>query len=55
MIHLGADRAGSDPAVDEAIHYHEALENCIAQDQNERRTLADSYARLADCLGETLP
>ena len=55
MIHLGAYRAGSDPAVDEAIHYHEALENCIAQDQNERRTLADSYARLADCLGETLP
>ncbi len=55
MIHLGAYRAGSDPAVDEAIHYHEALENCIAQEQSERRTLADSYARLADCLGETLP
>ena len=55
MIRLGAYRAGSDPAVDEAIQYHEALELCITQDKNERRTLADSYAMLADCLGETPP
>ena len=55
MIRLGAYRTGSDPAVDEAIRYHEALENCIAQKQNERRTLADSYARLTACLSEEAP
>ena len=55
MIRLGAYRAGSDPAVDEAIQYHEALETCIAQDKDERRTLADSYAMLAECLGEPPP
>ena len=55
MIRLGAYRAGTDPAVDEAIHYHEALEQCIAQDKDERRTLADSYAQLAACLGEPAP
>ena len=55
MIRLGAYRAGTDPAVDEAIQYHEALEQCIAQDKDERRTLADSYAQLAACLGEPAP
>lgn len=55
MIRLGAYRSGSDPAVDEAILYHEALENCIAQGKDERRSLADSYAKLTECLGETAP
>lgn len=33
MIRLGAYRPGSDPAVDEAIHYHDALERFMSPGQ----------------------
>jgi hypothetical protein len=36
LIRLGAYRAGSDPAVDEAIAYRDALEAFLAQDRAER-------------------
>ena len=51
MIRLGAYRAGSDAAVDEAVHYHDALEAVLVQDRNERCDLAAGYEMLAACLG----
>ena len=55
MIRLGAYRAGSDPAVDEAIQYHDALESFLAQDKDERCDLAAGYARLSEILGNEAP
>jgi flagellum-specific ATP synthase len=51
MIRLGAYKAGSDPAVDEAIRYYQPLEAFLAQDKAERAELAGGYARLAEVLG----
>lgn len=53
LIRLGAYRPGSDPVVDEAIHYHGALERFLSQDKDERCDLAAGYARLAEILAES--
>ncbi len=50
MIRLGAYRRGSDPEVDEAIHYHESLEDFLRQGIAERSTLDQGYASLAGIL-----
>ncbi len=55
MIRLGAYRAGSDSAVDEAIQYHDSLESFLAQDKDERCDLAAGYARLSEILGNEAP
>ncbi|WP_372501278.1 flagellar protein export ATPase FliI [Tistrella mobilis] len=55
MIRLGAYRAGSDPAVDEAIRYHEGLERFLSQGKAERATLAEGYDQLAQLLGMPKP
>ena len=52
LIRLGAYRSGSDATVDEAIHYHESLENFLAQGKNEAYTLDQSYDLLASIFGE---
>jgi len=52
MIRLGAYRAGSNAGVDEAIHYHDALEAFLAQDKHERSALAAGYAKLAEIFAE---
>lgn len=54
LIRLGAYRRGSDPAVDEAIRYREALEAFLAQDKNEAMTLDESYQSLAAIFGQQL-
>jgi len=51
MIRLGAYRRGSDPAVDEAIHFNPALENFLKQRKDERCPLATGYGELAAILG----
>jgi flagellum-specific ATP synthase len=51
LIRLGAYRAGSDPAVDEAIRYQPALEAFLRQGKRERADLAACYAELAAILG----
>ncbi|MCC7260828.1 MAG: flagellar protein export ATPase FliI [Alphaproteobacteria bacterium] len=51
MIRLGAYRAGSDAAVDEAIHYHAALEEFLSQSKTENAHLEACYAQLAKILG----
>lgn len=50
LIRIGAYKQGSDPQVDEAITYHPRLENFLAQDKNERCSLPESYAQLAQAL-----
>ncbi len=55
MIRLGAYRSGSDPGVDEAIHYNPALEGFLAQDKDERAELAAGYAALAEIIGTQAP
>jgi flagellum-specific ATP synthase len=51
MIRLGAYRKGSDPQVDEAIHYNPAIEAFLRQGKGERSTLDQGYAELAAILG----
>ena len=50
LIRIGAYRAGGDPAVDEAIARHEALEVFLAQKIQERTDIAEGHARLARLL-----
>ncbi|MDP6690928.1 MAG: flagellum-specific ATP synthase FliI, partial [Alphaproteobacteria bacterium] len=52
LIRLGAYRAGSDPEVDEAIRYHDALEAFLGQDKDVGCTLPEGYGQLADILME---
>lgn len=51
MIRLGAYRRGSDPRVDEAIHFAPALENFLKQRIQEKSDLSTGYAELAAILG----
>jgi flagellum-specific ATP synthase len=46
LVRLGAYRAGSDPAVDEAIAVAPRLETMLRQNREERASLADSFATL---------
>jgi flagellum-specific ATP synthase len=51
LIRLGAYRRGTDPAVDEAIHYYPAIEAFLGQRKTDATGLADCYAQIADVLG----
>jgi flagellum-specific ATP synthase len=55
LIRLGAYRAGSDPRVDEAIHYNAAIEEFMRQSEVERTTLEEGYEGLAKALGMSYP
>lgn len=55
MIRLGAYRRGSDPQVDEAIHYQSALEAFLKQGKREPAQLGDGYQQLAKILGMPPP
>lgn len=50
LIRLGAYRAGSDPKVDEAIKYIDALESFLKQKPKEKSSLAEGYAMLAEIM-----
>jgi flagellum-specific ATP synthase len=50
LIRLGAYRKGTDPEVDEAVRLYPRLEAFLAQGKDERSTLPDSYAALAEIL-----
>lgn len=50
LIRLGAYRRGSDPAVDEAIYYREALEAFLSQNKTDAARLEEGYAQLAAIL-----
>jgi flagellum-specific ATP synthase len=51
LVQLGAYRRGSDPLIDEAIAVQPALDALLAQDPDERSTLAADFAGLAAALG----
>jgi flagellum-specific ATP synthase len=51
LIRLGAYRRGTDPAVDEAIHYYPALEAFLGQRKTDATNLPDCYAQMAEILG----
>ena len=55
MIRLGAYRRGTDPQVDEAIHYQPALEAFLKQGKREATDLETSYAMLAEIFGVQWP
>ena len=50
LIRIGAYRQGSDPAIDEAIHYYPRLEAFLAQGKNEAVGVEESYEALAAAL-----
>lgn len=55
LIRIGAYKQGSDPAIDEAIHYYQDLEAFLCQKKEERSGLSEGYARLAELLGLPAP
>ncbi|HSV29309.1 MAG TPA: flagellar protein export ATPase FliI [Candidatus Omnitrophota bacterium] len=50
LIRLGAYRRGTDPAVDEAMHYYPMLEAFLTQRKTEANSLQECYAQLAEIL-----
>ena len=50
LIRLGAYRQGSDPRVDEAIHYIQSIENFLTQGKDDSTDLESCYAQLAESL-----
>ncbi len=50
VIRLGAYRKGSDPVIDEAIHYYGALEKFLSQSVEEPALLEEGYAQLQKIL-----
>ena len=55
LIRLGAYRRGSDPAIDEAIHYYPMLEEFLSQGIDEVSNLEQGYEGLAAILGVQPP
>ena len=55
LIRIGAYKAGSDAAVDEAIRYYPKIEAFLAQDKNERSDLASGYRALGEILDMAPP
>ncbi|HEB80088.1 MAG TPA: flagellar protein export ATPase FliI [Rhodospirillales bacterium] len=51
LIRLGAYKRGSDPLVDEAIHYFPMLEDFLRQEKADKSDLAASYKALGEILG----
>lgn len=51
MIRLGAYRRGTDPLVDQSIHYYPQLEGFLSQRKDEKSSLEEGYAQLAQILG----
>ncbi|MDB2414642.1 flagellar protein export ATPase FliI [Rickettsiales bacterium] len=52
LIRLGAYRNGSDPKVDEAIYYNDALEKFLSQLPTEISNLASGYEELRNIFGQ---
>ena len=50
LIRLGAYRQGSDPRVDEAIHYFPLIEEFLKQGKEDPSDMESSYLQLAERL-----
>jgi flagellum-specific ATP synthase len=55
MINVGAYRAGSNPAIDEAIAKHQAIEEFLIQEVTDRSSLDDTYSAMEEISGITIP
>lgn len=53
LIRIGAYKRGSDPSVDEAIKYHQKLDEFISQCTDDYETLESSYQKLAEAIDFT--
>ncbi len=51
LVRLGAYRRGSDPTVDEAIHFQPSLDAFLAQEIDETVSLDTCYENLYQILG----
>ncbi len=51
LIRLGAYSAGTDPKVDQAIEYHDRLEEYLHQPESEHAEIDDGFARLSAIVG----
>ena len=54
MIRLGAYRTGTDPQVDEAIHFFPLLEEFMSQNKTERTSLPECYVALSEILEQQI-
>jgi flagellum-specific ATP synthase len=52
MVRLGAYRAGTDAAVDEALRLTPAIENFLRQAPGDRSGFLESFERLTQALGD---
>ncbi|MBI3440113.1 MAG: flagellar protein export ATPase FliI [Proteobacteria bacterium] len=50
LIRIGAYKPGADPEVDEAVRVRPALEAVLAQERDERTSIPDGFAMLAEAL-----
>ena len=55
LIRLGAYRKGTDPEVDKAITLYPAIENFLRQQKSECTRMVESFAKLAEAVGEEPP
>ncbi len=55
LIRLGAYRRGSDPLVDESIHYFPGIEDFLRQTKEEKTDLPTCYRLLGDLLNMPMP
>lgn len=52
LVRLGAYQPGADPAADEALRLAPLIERLLTQQKDEPSTLADSFGRLTELLGD---
>jgi len=55
LINVGAYRAGSNPAIDEAIAKHQPIEEFLIQEVTDRSSLADTCLRMEQLSGIPIP
>ena len=55
MINVGAYRAGSNPAIDEAIAKHQPIEEFLIQEVTDRSSLEETYSVMEAISGIAIP
>ncbi|MDR1587809.1 MAG: FliI/YscN family ATPase [Treponema sp.] len=55
LINVGAYHSGSNPAIDEAVAKHGAIEEFLIQDVSEKSSLAETLSALAEISGLSMP
>ncbi|MDR2786359.1 MAG: FliI/YscN family ATPase [Treponema sp.] len=55
LINVGAYTPGSNPAIDDAIAKHRAIEDFLEQDVDERSTMGDTLKRMGEIVGMEIP